>query len=137
VSNIIQISRNDVRPAFKRGCYTISFIRQKNTITRENTPLLQILDTLRYQKNIPDTSPNTIYKRLLALIQDLSPKQKKSLIELALKYPPSTRAFLGAALDDLGDKRLSQPLRESLNPISTYKLPVAKTLKSAKKWNIK
>lgn len=137
VSNVIQIGRNDVRPAFKRGRYTISFIKQKNAIMQKNIPLLQILDAIRYQKNIPDASPNTICKRLLVLIRDLAPKEKKSLVDLALNYPPSTRAFLGAALDDLGDKRLSQPLRESLNPISAYKLPAAKTLKSARTWNIK
>jgi hypothetical protein len=137
VSNIIQIGRNDVRPTFNRARYTISFIRQKNIITKENIPLLQILDVVRSLKRIPDTNPALAYKRLLAIIRDLSRKEKKSLVELALKYPPSTRAFLGAALNELGDKPLTKPLRESLNPISVYKLPAAITLKSAEEWNIK
>jgi len=137
VSNIIQIGRNDVRPSFKRGSYKISFVRQKNVITKENIPLLQILDVIRSLKRIPDANPALAYKRLLIIIRDLSRKEKKSLVELALKYPPSTRAFLGAALNELGDKPLTKPLRESLNPISAYKLPAASALKSAGEWNIK
>jgi hypothetical protein len=137
VSNTIQIGRNDVRPIFKRDRYTISFVRQKNAITKENVPLLQILDVIRYLKEIPDASPTTVCKRLLTLIQDLTQKEKKSLVELALKYPPSTRAFLGAALEELGSKSLTVSLQNSLNPITLYKLPVAKALQSAEKWNIR
>ncbi len=137
VSNSIQIGRNDVRPAFKRERYAISFIKQKNTITRENIPLLQILDAIRYQKDIPDASPEIICKRLFALIQDLSQKEKKSLVELALKYPPSTRAFLGAALDEIGLNSFTEPLKKSLNPITIYNLSGAKMLKYSGKWNIR
>jgi len=52
VGNTIQIGKNQVRPGFKRGRYTISFIRQKNTITKANIPLLQLLDAIRYIKKI-------------------------------------------------------------------------------------
>lgn len=137
VSNTIQIGRNDIRPMFKRDRYTISFVRQKNAITKENVPLLQILDVIRYLKEIPDANPTTVCKRLLTLIQDLAQKEKKSMVELALKYPPSTRAFLGAALEELGSNSLTVSLRNSLNPITLYKLPVAKALKSAEEWNIR
>ena len=50
VSNTIQIGKNQIRPNFKRKRYTITFIKQKNTITKENIPLLQILDAIRYIK---------------------------------------------------------------------------------------
>ena len=56
VSNTIQIGRNQIRPNFTRERYTISFIKQKNTITRENIPLLQILDAIKYIKKIPDAN---------------------------------------------------------------------------------
>ena len=137
VSNIIQIGRNEVRPMFKRERYIISFVKQKNAITKENIPLLQILDTVRYLKKIPDASPTSVCKRLLAIIKDLTQKEKKSLVQLALKYPPSTRAFLGAALEETGDVLLTEPLRRSLNPISAYKLPATKGLASAEAWNIR
>jgi len=35
VSNIIQIGKNQTRPKFKRERYTISFIKQKNIITKK------------------------------------------------------------------------------------------------------
>src|SRR5690606_5711724 len=41
VSNTIQIAKNEIRPTFKRERYTISFVKQKNTITKENIPFLQ------------------------------------------------------------------------------------------------
>jgi hypothetical protein len=53
VSNTIQIAKNDTRPTFNREYYTIAFIKQKNTITNENVPLLQILDSIRYIKKSP------------------------------------------------------------------------------------
>ena len=43
VNNTIQIGKNQVRPKFKRERYTITFIKQKNSITKENIPLLQVL----------------------------------------------------------------------------------------------
>ena len=52
VSNTIQIGKNQVRPSFKRERYTIAFVKQKNTITKENIPLLQLLDAIRYIKRI-------------------------------------------------------------------------------------
>ncbi len=47
VSNSIQIGKNEIRPKFKRERYTISFVKQKNTITKKNIPLLQILDAIK------------------------------------------------------------------------------------------
>jgi hypothetical protein len=126
-----------MRSGLKRGKYTISFISQKNTITKENTPLLQILDAIRYVKNIPDSSVAASCKRFLAILDDLPAEEKRVLVRLALKYPPSTRALLGAILEQNNLGELAEPLYRSLNPISTYMLPgAAKVLSNAKKWNI-
>ena len=38
VSHTLQIGRADSRPTFKRERYTISFIKQKNTIIKEKIP---------------------------------------------------------------------------------------------------
>ena len=46
VSNTIQIGKNQVRPNFKRERYTIAFIKQKNTITKENITLFQLMDAI-------------------------------------------------------------------------------------------
>lgn len=136
VSNTIQIGKNQIRPSFKRERYTISFIRQKNTITKESIPLLQILDAIRYIKKIPDARVEASYKRLLYIIRELTNQDKETLVRLAIKYPPATRALVGAMLDELQKSKLTKSLYKTLNPITKYKLAGATTLKTAEKWNI-
>jgi hypothetical protein len=137
VSNTIQIGKNEIRPAFKRERYNISFIKQKNTITKENIPLLQILDAIRYIKNIPDARIEASCKRFLAILQTLKSKEKETLVRLALKYPPATRALLGAMLEQLMEASLTLALMKSLNSITKYKLSgVQIALFTAEKWNI-
>lgn len=138
ISNTIQIGKNEIRSSFKRGQFTISFIKQKNIITKENIPLLQILDAIRYIKKIPDSTIESACKRFIAIIKELSKKNKKVMVRLAQKYPPSTRALLGALLEETGNASLTEPLRKSLNPITNYKISgVTKVLKAADKWDIK
>jgi len=136
VSNTIQIGKNQIRPNFKRERYTISFVKQKNTITKENIPLLQLLDAIRYIKKVPDSNIETSCKRFLSIIKDYAEKEIITLIRLAAKYPPATRALLGAMLDQV-QQGITEPLYKSLNPITKYKLAgAAKVLSASKKWNI-
>jgi hypothetical protein len=137
VSNTIQIGKNEVRSKFKRERYTISFIKQKNTITKDNIPFLQVLDAVRYIKKIPDTSIDAACIRLLNIVKELSDKDVSTLIRLAQKYPPATRALMGAILDEVGRQQLTNSLMKSLNPISKYNLKGAdKVLSLTEKWNI-
>lgn len=137
ISNTIQIGKNQVRPNFKRERYTIAFVKQENTITKENIPLLQLLDAIRYIKKIPDTSIEASCKRFLAIIKNFTDKEINTMVRLALKYPPATRALLGALLNNLHQDKATEPLLKSLNPITKYKLAgVAKTLSNTEKWNI-
>jgi len=138
VSNIIQIGKNTVRPGLRRAGYKISFVLQKNIITKENIPLLQILDSIRYIKKIPDTTISAACKRLIEIIKELSKDNKATLVRLALKYPPAARALLGAILEEIGNRSLTKPLSKSVNPITTYILSGAeKVLSSVDKRNIK
>lgn len=137
VSNSIQMGKNQIRPGFKRERYNITFIKQKNTITKENIPLLQLLDCIRYIKKIPDASIESSCKRLLAILKDLPEQDKSTMVRLALKYPPAARALLGAMLDAMQKNSLSEPLYQTLNPITKYKLAgAAKVLPTTEKWNI-
>ncbi|MEQ9297293.1 MAG: DUF6088 family protein [Cyclobacteriaceae bacterium] len=137
VGNQIQIGKNEVRPSFKRERYIIAFIRQRNTITRENIPLLQLLDALRYIKKIPDTTPVEAVKRLQALINELSSEEEKTIVRLSQKYPPSTRALLGAILEQLTRQDYTDTIKKTLNPITKYKLKsIASVLSAAENWNI-
>ncbi len=137
VSNTIQIGKNQVRPSFKRERYTISFLKQKNTITKENIPLLQLLDAIRYIKKIPDASIESSCKRFLAILNKLNEKEINTLVRLALKYPPAARALLGAMLEQLKQSKAIVTLFKSLNPITKYKLAgAAKAIATTEKWNI-
>ncbi len=138
VSYVIQIGRNETRPALKRGMYSITFIKQKNTITKENIPLLQLLDAIRFIKKIPDTSKETLCKRLKALLEELDTKRINTMVRLSMKYPPATRALLGALLEILNANINLNSLKESLNPITTYRLGVSENILPATiNWNIK
>jgi len=137
VSNTIQIGKNQIRADFKRMYFTISFVRQKNNISKENIPLLQILDAIRYIKKIPDATVESSCKQFLAILQNLSEKEICSLIRLAIKYPPATRALVGALIEQLQTGNATESLFKSLNPITKYKLAgAAKALSTAEKWNI-
>lgn len=137
VSNTIQIGKNQVRPNFKRERYTIAFVKQKNTITKENIPLLQILDAIRYIKKVPDANIETSCKRFLTILKNLPETQINTMIRLALKYSPATRALLGALLEQLQVDIYSEALFKSLNPITKYQLTGAtKVLSTTEKWNI-
>lgn len=137
VSNVIQIGKNETRPKFKRERYTISFIKQKNTITKKNIPLLQILDSIRYIKKVPDTNIKTSCLRFLEIFKELNLDDKKELIRLSLKYPPSTRALVGALIDETQENSITFTLKESLNPITKYELFNAnEVLTKTSDWNI-
>lgn len=168
VSNTIQIGRTEVKPALKRGIYKIAFIKQKNKISKNNIPLLKILDAIRFIKTIPDTTIDNSCIRLIAIIKKLTDTECERIIKLSLQYPPAVRALLGALIEKSmkGKKRkrcrvasggiptvrfsLNQKpcnfkelnnlgiIRKSLNPITTYKLPVSRAiLTKAKDWNIR
>ena len=137
VSNTIQIGKNQVRPNFKRERYTIAFIKQKNTITKANIPLLQLLDAIRYIRKIPNADIEASCKRFLALIKNLRDQEINTLVRLALKYPPATRALLGVLLNNLEKEQATGLLLKSLNPITKYQLiGAAKVLSNTQKWNI-
>ncbi len=136
VSNTIQIGKNEIRPSFKRDRYTIDFIKQKNNITKDNIPLLQILDAIRYIKKIPDTTITNSCIRFIAILRQLNEKDLLLIMRLANKYPPATRALLGAMLDELKSTK-TETLFNTLNPITKYKLAGAfSVLSTAEKWNI-
>jgi hypothetical protein len=137
ISNTIQIARNDIRPSLNRDRYNIKFVKQKNTITKENIPLLQLLDAIKYIKKIPDSSIAAACLRLVSLLKGLSEKEIATVVRLAQKYPPVTRALLGALLDEAEVSQFKKILLKNLNPITNYKLSGVQTvLKNAENWNL-
>lgn len=98
---------------------------------------MQLLDAIRYIKKIPDASIEASCKRFLAIFKTFTEKDINTLVRLALKYPPATRALLGATLEQLQEGNSTDPLFKSLNQITKYKLTgAAKALSTTEKWNI-
>jgi hypothetical protein len=137
LSNTIQIGTNIDRKPKKRGKYNIRFIRQKNTIYKDNIYLLQILDSIRFIKRIPDSGVTQSCLRIIALIEGLPEVDRRSLAKYALKYNPGTRALTGAILDQVSESDITQQLFESLNPVSVFKLNITSEILIHKpKWRI-
>jgi len=106
-------------------------------ITKENIPLLQVLDSIKYIKKIPDTTIAASCKRFVFLINNMTEKEKNTMIRLSMKYNPFTRALLGALMENSGNLNITEKLKRSLNPITSYKLSgIQNTLETAKNWNI-
>lgn len=137
VSAILEIGMRKEKKAIVRGIYRIRFIRQDNAITKENIPLLRLLDCLRFFKNIPDTTPDNACQRLVYLIKRLDEQEIIRIKKLALKYTPQTIALLGAILETNNPQEDITMLFKKLNPITVYKLSISETiLPTQKKWNI-
>ena len=137
VPAILEIGMRKEKKAIVRGIYRIRFIRQDNAITKENIPLLRLLDCLRFFKNIPDTTPDNACQRLIYLIEQLNEQETSKIKKLALKYTPQAIAVLGAILEMIKPKEDTVQLYKKLNPITVYKLGISdNVLPTQKKWNI-
>lgn len=137
VPNIIQIGTNVRKNKKKRGMFTISFVLQLNPITKENITLLQLLDAIRFIKEIPDATINQSCKRILAIIRELDKEETEKMLMLAEKYPPMVRAMLGAMVENIYGTNKAVPLWNTLNPLTTYKVGIdEQVLPQIKKWRI-
>lgn len=135
ISSTYTIGSNTYRRAIQRGGYTIRFILQQNTITRENIPLLQILDAVRFIRQIPACTPNEACEIMRQTISGLSAGERKLLASLAMAYTSYVRAIMGAILDETGDN--TDALYRSLNPASVYKIGLSEeALPNRKKWRV-
>jgi len=138
VSAILQIGTIKDKKNMKRSYYRIQFVKQWNTITKENIPLLQLLDCLRFFKTIPDAMPKESCQRLLYLLSELDDIQRKKIKKLAIKYTPQAIVLLGAMLEMLNPNEDVKMLKKTLNFQTFYKLSIPQDiLPTQKKWNIR
>jgi len=137
MSNIIQIGANFDKKQLQRGKYSIKFIRQWNKITRNNIYYLQLLDSIRLIKNIPDSTIDQSFDRLVFLVGELSEKGLGTFAELALNYPPSVRAMTGAILEKKKYYNLSEILLKSLKSTTNFSIAISDDrIKDKQKWKI-
>lgn len=136
ISNIIEIGVKGKKNNTSRGMYTIRFVQQPNQITRSNIPLLQLLDSIKNIKRIPDTTPDNSCNRISAIIKSLDEKSLDLMIKLAMKYNPMTRAIAGAIIEELYGEEKATILRDTLNPITIYKVGLTKKVLSSNNFRI-
>lgn len=136
ISNIIEIGVKGKKNNTRRGMYSIRFVQQANMITRNNIPLLQLLDSIKSIKRIPDSTPESSYNRIKAIVKSLDEKSLDLMIKLAMKYNPMTRAIAGAIIEELYGEDKAQSLRETLNPITIYKVGLTKAVLSTNNFRI-
>jgi len=137
VSAVLQIGTLKEKKPIVRGIYRIHFVKQENTITQDNIQLLQLLDCLRFFKTIPDTTPDRACERLLNIFQELNEQQISKIKKLAVKCSPQTIALLGAILETINSNENTELLHKQLNPMTTFKLHISKTvLLNQKRWKI-
>ncbi len=125
VPSVIEIGSQIRKNKTRRGAYSIRFVLQPNDITCVNIPLLQILDAVKSVKSIPDTTIDDSVSRFSTIFNDLSDKDVALLTTLSLKYSPQTRALVGALLEPRLSEAQATKLRNSLNPMTVYKLGIS------------
>lgn len=138
ISSKIEIGTNEYRGPLQRDGFDISFVLQRNKITKDSIEMLKILDCLKFINKIPATSPDEACRRMIFVIRDLSDEEKSRMAEYALKYSPYVRALCGAILEEVGcSGEIKDKLKKSLSGVSKYRLDISETtLPTKKNWRI-
>lgn len=126
ISNIIEIGVRGKKNNTRRGVFSIRFVQQANMITKANVPLLQLLDSIKNIKRIPDSTPDRSYNRIKAIVSSMDEKKIDQMVKLAMSYNPMTRAVTGAIIDELYGEEKARMLKVTLNPITIYKVGLTK-----------
>jgi len=107
-------------------------------VTNNNFQYLEILDVIKDFARIPDLNIKNGIQVLLNLLLKLNGKEVGRLVNYSLKYPPRTRALLGALLEQNEQKKFLEELQESLNPLTEYSFGIKKDiLPTVENWKIK
>lgn len=138
ISNTLVIATNRPLPPKVIESYRVKYVKREMDIKDQDIPLLQILDALRDLKNIPDTTADEALNVLVDKIKTFSEDEQKRLARLALNCNASTRALLGAILEQYAPSVSVSHLNNSLNKLSSYQVGVSKNILAYKdNWNIR
>jgi len=115
----------------------IKFVPKRVDVSKDDIFLVQILDALKDIKKIPATTPEQAFISLKNIITNLSKNKQIKTAQYAMKYTPRTRALLGAILKDIGIWEEAYQLKQTLNPMTKYKIGISKDILPSKEyWNI-
>ena len=136
VPGTLTIARRTRLPEKELSGYKIKFVVRPFPFKDTDIPMLQLLDAFTDIQKIPDTPPEKVVPILVEKISNLQPPQISRMMKLALEYPPSTRALLGALLETYLPNQPTDILRKSLNPLTKYRIKgIEKVLPNNTKWN--
>ncbi|HEY5408148.1 MAG TPA: DUF6088 family protein [Ginsengibacter sp.] len=134
----IRVASRSKRIVTKIGSIQVKPVKSYVDVTNDNYYLMELLDVLKDFKTIPDTEKSQVIKFVLQKIKGLANKEKKELIDIALKYPPRVRAFAGAILNEINPGKPVLDLKKSINPLTIYEFGInKKQLPNIEYWNIR
>ena len=137
VPKTIKVASKEKRVTTKIGKTQVKPVKSYVDVNNENYYLLEILDALKDFKTIPDLDKQSAITLLKNMIIKLTDNELSKMVRYALKYPPRTKALLGAILEFSMKKNSIQDLRTNLNPLTSYSLGIEEeALPTAQKWNI-
>jgi len=137
IANTITIATSKPYQKVEIDNIKLKFIPKRVDVAKEDIYLVQILDALKDIKKIPATTPENAFSYLRNIIQKETKANQLKLTDYAMKYTPRTRVLLGAILKEIGLWQEAFQLKDTLNPITTFKIGISSdTLPSKKYWNI-
>lgn len=140
IPNEILIAGSKSNRKLQLGNLRLKFVKGMTpTGAVSDLAIFNLFEALRLLKKTPDGQIVRTIGLLKSAIKKLSFKNTSELAQLCMNSRPSTRAVLGAILEDLElYPNIQLQLKDSLNPISIYKLCIPSTaIKSKNKWRIK
>jgi len=134
----IKIASRDKRITVSNGSVKATPVKSYVDVNDKNFYLLELLDTLKDFKKIPDLDKNSAIKILSTKLKALNPTETKQLVKCSLTYPPRVRGILGALLENIKVPTDLTALKKSLNPLSEYEYGIdKKLLPTVENWNVK
>ncbi len=137
IPKTIKVASRVKRVSTKIGSTLIKPVKSYVDVTNDNYPLLEILDALKDIKSIPDVNKKSAVAILNSRINSLSEKELSKMVGHAKKYPPRTRALLGAFLEMSGKNAYLETLKSTMNPFTKYSTGLdSTTLPTGPEWKI-
>lgn len=133
----IKIASRSNRISINRGPLKADAVKSYAEVTEKNYELLGFLDAIKDIKKIPDSKISDSVQILSSKLKKLDNSKIKELVKYALLYPPRVRALIGAILENTVNNINTKKLKNSLNPLTKYKLGLKeKDLPTIKNWYI-
>ncbi len=142
VPNTLTIATITPRKKQIVGKLQVQFVRSYvPSIEKEDIPLLELLEALRFIKKAQDCSPDEILTAVEKRMKEFTEGELQRFIAFVKAYPPMVRALCGSLCESLPEALmppiLIESLRATLNPYTKYKLATSETiLRNQKAWGI-